>query len=58
LFPELTASATLLEANEVSAGQYDGYYSSNPTCEMGMTLATKKPYRSILYLLEMATRAM
>jgi len=58
LFPELTASASLFEASEISTGQYDGYYSSNPTCEMGMTIATKKPYRSFLYLLEMATREM
>jgi D-lactate dehydrogenase len=56
LFPELTASATLLEANEVTMRDYDGYYSSNPTCEMSMTLATNKPYRSFLYLLEMSTR--
>jgi D-lactate dehydrogenase len=56
LFPELTASATLLEANEVAMGDYDGYYSSNPTCEMGMTIATKKTYRSFLYLLGMSTR--
>jgi len=56
LFPELTASATSLEAAEVNAGIYGGYYSSNLTCEMGMAAATGKPYRSILYLLEQATR--
>jgi D-lactate dehydrogenase len=55
LYPELTASATALESEEVRARQYDGYYSSNLTCEMGMTVATGKPYRSILYLLEKAT---
>jgi len=57
LFPELTASATSLEAQEVNARAYDGYYSSNLTCEMGMTTATGKPYRSILYLLEKASRS-
>jgi D-lactate dehydrogenase len=56
LFPELTASATALEAAEVLSQSYDGYYSSNLTCEMGMALATKKPYRSFLYLIEKATR--
>jgi D-lactate dehydrogenase len=56
LFPELTASATSLESAEVNAHTYDGYYSSNLTCEMGMAAATRKPYRSILYLLEQATR--
>jgi D-lactate dehydrogenase len=56
LFPELTASATMLEASEVLSEPYDGYYSSNLTCEMGMSLATKKSYRSFLYLVEKATR--
>lgn len=56
LFPELTASATTLEAAEVLSKPYDGYYSSNLTCEMGMSLATKKSYRSFLYLIEKATR--
>jgi D-lactate dehydrogenase len=56
LFPELTASATRLEAAEVQSDSYDGYYSSNLTCEMGMSLATKKSYRSYLYLVEQATR--
>ena len=57
LFPELTASATSLETMEVNSKQYDGYYSSNITCEMGMTLATQHNYRSIIYLLEQASRA-
>jgi D-lactate dehydrogenase len=56
LVPELTASATALEAAEVLAKPYDGYYSSNLTCEMGMALATRKPYRSFLYLIEKASR--
>jgi D-lactate dehydrogenase len=56
LFPELTASATSLESAEVTAHPYDGYYSSNITCEMGMTLATKQNYHSIIYLLEEASR--
>jgi len=56
LVPELTASATASEAAEVISKPYDGYYSSNLTCEMGMALATKKPYRSFLYLLEKASQ--
>jgi len=56
LFPELTASATSLESAEVNTHQYDGYYSSNITCEMGMSLATKQNYHSIVYLLEKASR--
>ena len=56
LFPELTALATSLESAEVNAHPYDGYYSSNITCEMGMTLATQHNYRSIIYLLEQASR--
>jgi D-lactate dehydrogenase len=56
LFPELTGSATSLESEEVKAHAYDGYYSTNITCEMGMSLATQQNYHSIIYLLEKATR--
>jgi D-lactate dehydrogenase len=56
LFPELTLSATQDETAEVLSKTYDGYYSTNLTCEIGMRMATKKPYRSFLYLLEEATR--
>ena len=56
LFPELTAAATWLESAEVKAQAYDGYYSSNITCEIGMSLATQQNYRSIVYLLEQASR--
>jgi D-lactate dehydrogenase len=57
LFPELTASATRREANEVKAEKHDGYFSSSRTCEIGMTRATGQIYRSYIYLLEQATRA-
>lgn len=56
LFPELTEAATSLESDEVKAQAYDGYYSSNITCEMGMSLATQQNYHSIVYLLEKASR--
>ena len=42
LFPELTASAAALEAAEVNVRPYDGYYSSNLTCEMGMSAANRE----------------
>ena len=57
LFPELTASATEKESTEVNAREYGGYYSSNITCEIGISAATGKEYRSILYLVEEASRA-
>ena len=57
LFPELTASATEKETAEVLARDYDGYYSSNITCEIGMSETTGKDYVSIVYLVEKASRA-
>jgi D-lactate dehydrogenase len=56
LFPELTASATEKESAEVLARDYDGYYSSNITCEIGMSEATGKNYVSVVYLVERATK--
>ncbi|MFB3854589.1 MAG: FAD-binding and (Fe-S)-binding domain-containing protein [Vicinamibacterales bacterium] len=57
LFPELTASATSAEAAEVKAIDGSGFYSSSRTCEIGMTRATGRPYRSFIHMLERATRA-
>jgi len=56
LFPELTESATQREAAEVHSAEHEGYFSSSRTCEIGMTRATGRPYRSFLFLLEQATR--
>lgn len=56
LFPELTRSATEMEAAEVLAGDYYGHYSSNIPCEIGMSQATGKDYMSIVYLVEKASR--
>jgi D-lactate dehydrogenase len=56
LFPELTESATRLEAAELGERPQDGFYSSSRTCEIGMTRATGQVYRSYLYLLEQVTR--
>jgi D-lactate dehydrogenase len=55
LVPELTASATTEEAREVSSGTFDGFYSSSRTCEIGLTRATGRPYRSFWYLLDEAS---
>jgi D-lactate dehydrogenase len=57
LFPELTASATRAEAAEIHTLAHDGYYSSSLTCELAMTRATGKRYRSFWYLLESGTSA-
>lgn len=56
LHPELTASATKEESEEVRSRPHDAYVSLNRTCEQGMTEATGKPYRHILQHLEEATR--
>jgi len=56
LLPELTQSATEKETAEVNTRDYDGYYSSNITCEIGMSEATGKDYLSIVYLVEKASR--
>lgn len=57
LYPELTASATQKESAEVLAHDYGGHYSSNITCEIGMSEATGKDYTGIVYLVERATRS-
>ncbi|RYE58631.1 MAG: FAD-binding oxidoreductase [Sphingobacteriales bacterium] len=55
LFPELTASATKPEADEVKQGDYDGYYSSGKTCEIALSEAVGKNYESVVYLLDDCT---
>jgi D-lactate dehydrogenase len=52
-----TSSATEKESIEVNAREFGGYYSSNITCEIGMSAATGKEYRSIVYLVEEASRS-
>jgi len=56
LHPELTRSATAPEASELEPQRHDGYFSSSRTCEIGMTRATGKLYRSYLQMLEEASR--
>ena len=52
LFPELTASATKPEADEVKEQSYSGYYSSGKTCEIALSEAVGKNYESIINLLD------
>jgi len=54
--PELTASATRPQAEELSGRTFDAYLSSNRTCEIAMTRATGAPYESVVSLLERLTR--
>jgi D-lactate dehydrogenase len=56
LFPELTASASGIEAGQAIAELHDGYFSSSRTCEIGMTRATGKIYQSYLHLLDYVSR--
>lgn len=56
LFPELTASASRTEASQATSDEHDGYFSSSRTCEIGMTRATGKVYRSYLHLLHYASQ--
>ena len=56
LHPELTASATRREAEEVATADATTYVSSNRTCEIGMTRATGRPYVHVLEALVRATR--
>jgi D-lactate dehydrogenase len=50
LVPELTASATRAEAEEVASLAAAGHYSTCRTCEIGMSRATGRGYRSIIHL--------
>ena len=55
LHPELTASASALEATTVNQKNYDAYLSTNFTCEVGMSRATGQHYQHILTQLNDAT---
>ena len=57
LHPELTASATVREAREVGAREFDAYVSCNRTCEIGMTRATGRPYQHVLEVLDRTARS-
>lgn len=52
LYPELTAAATRIEADEVRQQRYDGYYSTSKTCELALSEAVGEKYESVLVLLD------
>jgi D-lactate dehydrogenase len=54
LHPELTASATAAQAQQIRDARTDAYASANRTCEIGMTRATGIPYAHILEHLAIA----
>ena len=56
LHPELPAAATRDEASELESAAFGACVSSNRTCELGMQQATGAPYRSVVHLLDEATR--
>ncbi|HEY8718856.1 FAD-binding and (Fe-S)-binding domain-containing protein [Pengzhenrongella sp.] len=56
LHPELTGSATRVQAAEVVAMDATAHASCNRTCELGMTRATGADYHHVLELLEELTR--
>ncbi|TDW31362.1 FAD-binding and (Fe-S)-binding domain-containing protein [Cryobacterium psychrophilum] len=56
LHPELTASATRVQAAEVVEFGSAAHASCNRTCELGMTRATEQPYSHVLELLADLTR--
>ena len=58
LHPELTASATRAEAEEISRRPFDAHLSSNHPCTIGMHRATGRPWQSFALVLEALTRGM
>ncbi|HVR42051.1 MAG TPA: FAD-binding and (Fe-S)-binding domain-containing protein [Thermoanaerobaculia bacterium] len=56
LVPELTAAAMADEAADLEALGAADHLSSSRTCEIGLTRATGRPWRSFIHLLEEATR--
>jgi D-lactate dehydrogenase len=56
LHPELTASATRQEAEELAGSSHDAYVSTNRTCEIGLERATGRRFRAAIQVLEELTR--
>ena len=54
--PELTASATRPQAEELAGRHFDAHLSSNRTCEIAMERATGEAYESVVCLLERLSR--
>ncbi|WP_395728134.1 FAD-binding and (Fe-S)-binding domain-containing protein [Nakamurella sp.] len=55
LHPELTASASRAEAQELEQSSFDSYASCNRTCELGMTRATGHDYQHVLEVVDWAS---
>jgi D-lactate dehydrogenase len=55
--PELTASATRPQAEELDGRHFEARLSNNRTCEIALERATGEPYESVILLLERLTRA-
>ena len=58
LHPELTASATRAEAEEISRRQFDAHLISNHPCTIGMHRATGRAWQNFALVLESLTRGM
>jgi D-lactate dehydrogenase len=58
LHPELTASATRAEAEEISRRPFDVHLISNHPCTIGMHRATGRPWQNFALVLESLTRGM
>ena len=58
LHPELTASATRAEAEEISRRPFDAHLISNHPCTIGMHRATGRPWQNFALVLEALTRGM
>ena len=56
LHPELPAAALRPEVAELADERHDAYVSSNRTCEIGLSRESGHAYRSVVHLLEEATR--
>jgi D-lactate dehydrogenase len=54
--PELTASATRPQAEQLAGRTFDAHLSSNRTCEIAMERATGEAYESPFFLLERLAR--
>jgi D-lactate dehydrogenase len=54
VLPEVTTSALAREAEEVRAVAAAGHYSTCRTCEIGLTRATGRPYRSLVHFVREA----
>lgn len=56
LHPELTESATLAEAREITDRTFSEYSSANRPCEIAMSQATGESYKHLLQVLERSSR--